>query len=303
MTGQNPITDREVTTILRHVRRGEFLRPREVKPEIPLPLEAICLKAMAYRPEDRFASPQVLAHDLELWLADEPVSAWPEPPWLKLRRWVNRNRTLVSSTAAALLVALVTGAYLAHEFNLSKARRQIEANARVNALSTAEVRSVPQIVEQLGVDRSLVRERLNSLLSDRSRSASRIGAALALLPDDPSQAQFLVDHLMKTEATPEELLVIRDGLRRNNALERFIDPLMASLPSPPGALSNTALRALGVVALARPDWSRWPEFADRLATKLVQVNPFEIAAWQEVFRPVSLELNPPLPDLFGPLPG
>ena len=189
LTGQNPITDREVTTALRHARRGEFLRPREVNPEIPLPLEAICLKAMAHRAEDRFDSPRLLAHDLELWLAGEPVSAWPEPLWLKLRRWVIRNRTLVSSAAAALLVALVTGGYLAFEFNMRRARRQIEANARVDSLLTAEVRSVPQIVERLGADRSLVRERLHSLVRDRATSAGRIGAALALLPDDRSQAQ------------------------------------------------------------------------------------------------------------------
>src|SRR6202034_1269079 len=98
LTGKNPITDREVTTALRLARRGEFRRPREVNPAIPLPLEAICLKAMAYRADDRFESPQMLADDLELWLAGEPVLAWPEPPWLKLRRWVFRNRTLVSST-------------------------------------------------------------------------------------------------------------------------------------------------------------------------------------------------------------
>ena len=42
-------------------------------------LEAICLKAMALRPEDRYASPVRLADDIEHWLADEPVSAWREP--------------------------------------------------------------------------------------------------------------------------------------------------------------------------------------------------------------------------------
>ncbi len=43
---------------------------------------------------------------------------------------------------------------------MRRARRQIEANARVDSLLTAEVRSVPQIVERLGADRSLVRKRL-----------------------------------------------------------------------------------------------------------------------------------------------
>jgi len=299
LTGQNPITDREVTTALRHARRGDFLRPLEVNPEIPIPLEAICLKAMAYRADDRFDSPQTLAHDLELWLAGEPVSGWPEPPWLKLRRWVIRNRTLVSSAAAALLVALVTGGYLAFEFNMRRARRQIEANARVDSLLTAEVRAVPQIVEQLGADRSLVRKRLHSLVRDRATTVGRIGAAISLLPDDRSQAQSLVDRLTKPEATPEELLVIRDGLLRNKALEPFIEPLIAGLPPARERLSDAAIRALGVLALAQPGWSRWPEFADRVAAKLVQVDPFEIAAWRDVFQPVSTVLNQPLRAIYS----
>jgi formylglycine-generating enzyme required for sulfatase activity/tRNA A-37 threonylcarbamoyl transferase component Bud32 len=299
LTGQNPISEREITTALRHARRGEFRRPREVDPEIPPALEAICLKAMAQRAEDRFDSPRMLADDLELWLAGEPVSAWPEPARLKLRRWVVRNRTLVSSAAAALLVALVTGGYLAFEFNVTRARRQIEANAQVDSLLTAEVRSVPQIVERLGADRSLVRTRLQSLLRDPAASASRIGPALALLPEDPSQAQVLVDRLTNPEATPGELLVVCDGLMRNKALDPFIEPLTAGLPPAPDPLSDAALRALGSVALARPGWSRWPEFADRLAAKLVQVNPFEIAAWREVFQRVSTILDQPLRRIYS----
>ena len=94
--------------------------------------------------------PGALADDIEHWLADEPVSAWPEPVRLKLRRWVNRNRTLVSSAAAAILVAATTGGYLAYEDQMGRVRRQVEADARVDALSTAEVRALQQIVDQLG---------------------------------------------------------------------------------------------------------------------------------------------------------
>jgi serine/threonine protein kinase/formylglycine-generating enzyme required for sulfatase activity len=299
LTGQNPITDREVSTAIHHARRGEFRRPRDVNAAIPPPLEAICLKAMAHRPQDRFESPRMLAHDLELWLAGEPVSAWPEPRWVKLRRWVIRNRTLVSSATAALLVALVAGAYLAFDFNLTRARRQIEADARVDSLLTAEMRSVPQVVERLGGDRSLVRDRLYALVKGSVSSPGRIGAALALLLDDRSQASHLVDDATKPEATPEELLVIRDGLLRNQALDAFIDPLIAGLPPAHERLSAAAIRALGLLAAARRDWKRWPEFADRLATRLVQVNPFEIAPWREVFQPVSAVLTQPLHGIYS----
>ena len=52
-----------------------FRSPREANSEVPVLLEAICLKAMATRPEDRYRSPRDLAEDIEHWLADEPISA------------------------------------------------------------------------------------------------------------------------------------------------------------------------------------------------------------------------------------
>ena len=48
-------------------------------PAVPRPLDAICRKAMALRPDDRYASALDLAADVERWLADEPVSAEREP--------------------------------------------------------------------------------------------------------------------------------------------------------------------------------------------------------------------------------
>ena len=48
-------------------------------PSLDKALEAVCLKAMATRPEDRYPTPRDLADDLERWMADEPVTAWREP--------------------------------------------------------------------------------------------------------------------------------------------------------------------------------------------------------------------------------
>ena len=44
----------------------------------PLALEAICLRAMALKPEDRYASAGELAEDLERWLAGEAISTTAE---------------------------------------------------------------------------------------------------------------------------------------------------------------------------------------------------------------------------------
>jgi serine/threonine-protein kinase len=106
LTGQGPFEDRDVETVLWKVMRGEFPRPREVNPRADRALEAVCLKAMALRPEDRHASARDLADDVERWLADEPVSAWREPIPRRVGRWTRRHRTAVVASAAAGLMAL-----------------------------------------------------------------------------------------------------------------------------------------------------------------------------------------------------
>jgi tetratricopeptide (TPR) repeat protein/tRNA A-37 threonylcarbamoyl transferase component Bud32 len=109
MTGRAPFTRDEMGAVLAKVQRGEFPPPRQVKGNVPPALEAVCLKAMALRPQERYASPQALADDLEHWLADEPVTAYREPWTVRLGRWRRRHRGLVAGVAAAALVALLLG--------------------------------------------------------------------------------------------------------------------------------------------------------------------------------------------------
>ncbi len=112
LTGRPPREETDAALVMAKVQAGDFPRPGQVMPDVDRALEAICLKAMALAPKDRYASPRDLADDLEQWLADKPVSAWPEPWTVKARRWVGGHRTLVTGTAAALLVGLVSLAIL-----------------------------------------------------------------------------------------------------------------------------------------------------------------------------------------------
>jgi len=105
LTGKPPF-EGDVRDILLAVRRGDFRPPRQLDHNIDPALEAICLKAMAHRPEDRYPSCRALADDLDRWLADEPATAWAEPFSRRARRWARRNRSAVTAAAAATLVAL-----------------------------------------------------------------------------------------------------------------------------------------------------------------------------------------------------
>ena len=114
MTGKSPFpTDpsTDPSTLLQKVCAGDFIPPRQENRQIDRPLEAICLKAMSRHPDERYATATSLAADLERYLAGESVSAWQEPWTVRVRRWVGRRRTLVSTLGVALaLTAIATSA-------------------------------------------------------------------------------------------------------------------------------------------------------------------------------------------------
>jgi serine/threonine-protein kinase len=132
LTGASPFPGRDQFEVLSKVQRGEFLRPRQVKAAVPPALEAICLKAMALRQEERYVTATALAADLEHWLADEPVTAYREPWTVRGRRWLRRHRTAVTAAAAALLVALVSLALATARLSTAN-RALLEANQREQA--------------------------------------------------------------------------------------------------------------------------------------------------------------------------
>src|SRR5262249_28579705 len=78
LTGRVPFSGADSQEVLRKVKQEEPPPPRQRCPDVPRPLEAVCLRAMAKDPARRYASAADLAGDLKRWLADEPVSAHRE---------------------------------------------------------------------------------------------------------------------------------------------------------------------------------------------------------------------------------
>jgi serine/threonine protein kinase/Flp pilus assembly protein TadD len=98
---------------LRAVREVAITPPRKHDARLSPALEAVCVKALAADPANRYPTARALGADIERWLADEPVSAWREPPWIRARRWMRRHRTAVSAGAAAAFSVIVFGAGVA----------------------------------------------------------------------------------------------------------------------------------------------------------------------------------------------
>ncbi|WP_339744422.1 protein kinase [uncultured Rubinisphaera sp.] len=143
LTGQAPFVGKQLTELLKKVRRGNFPKPTEIEKDIPKPLEAICLTAMKLNQADRYQSAAQLAEDLERWLADEPVNVWKESFSIRLGRWVKRHRTLFTSvaTSALVLIAALTVGML-----LLNAARNREAAAR--EMAETNFRMAKEAVDQ-----------------------------------------------------------------------------------------------------------------------------------------------------------
>jgi tetratricopeptide (TPR) repeat protein/tRNA A-37 threonylcarbamoyl transferase component Bud32 len=162
LTGQPPFPETKADAVLDRVRHGDFPPPRRINPSVPAALEAVCLKAMALSPQDRYGSPRELAEEIDRWLADEPVKAYPEPWVARMGRWLRRHQAHASAAVAAVLVGLVVGGggwwWYRHEKDLRAARaadeiRQVltrasrlqgEARATRNARSWADALAAVQ---------------------------------------------------------------------------------------------------------------------------------------------------------------
>jgi serine/threonine-protein kinase len=107
LAGRAPFAAPHVLDILMRVVEGEYRPAREVNPSVPAALSAVCQKAMALLPQDRYRSAKELAAEVDRWLADEPVAACREPWPARLGRWARRHRPLVASAAALLVTAVV----------------------------------------------------------------------------------------------------------------------------------------------------------------------------------------------------
>lgn len=119
LTDQPAFVAADVRKVLTDVIKGNFQSPRQVKKDVARGLDAVCSKAMALKPEDRYASAKDLAADIERWLADEPVSALSETAVERAQRWMRRHKTWTQAAAAAIVaIAAVAGTAYMREARL-----------------------------------------------------------------------------------------------------------------------------------------------------------------------------------------
>jgi serine/threonine protein kinase/formylglycine-generating enzyme required for sulfatase activity len=252
-----------------------------------------------------------LAERATIWGAkpeNRYLPTWGE--WLRIRwltdskRWTDTQRSMMRkasrihytwmTSVALLLLGLQLGASYVSDKMFAQYQQQV-ASGLVNSLLNAEIERVPELVRQLRMFRPWADAELKRALTEHPpESKSYRNAAIALLPVDPGQAQYLKGKLLSSE--PADVDVLRRALESHKQ-EITVD-LWQIVEKGAKAGGKEFLPAASSLALYDPESSRWPTVAARLAEKLVSENALRVAVWTELLDPIRMRLLGPLGDIY-----
>jgi WD40 repeat protein/serine/threonine protein kinase len=107
LTLQPAISGHDRQELHRKVAFEEPAAPSRLRKGIPADLETVVLKAMSKEVEGRYPSAQLLAADLERFLADRPILARRPTLAHRVRKWLGRHKALTAGAIGLLLLATV----------------------------------------------------------------------------------------------------------------------------------------------------------------------------------------------------
>jgi serine/threonine-protein kinase len=114
LTGRPPFREATPLDTLIQVLEAEPTPPRRLNPDVPFPLELICLRCLEKDPGDRYASATALAEDLDRYLQGEDVEARALGVVERVRRWSRREPALASRLG--VLAAVIGILQITHHF-------------------------------------------------------------------------------------------------------------------------------------------------------------------------------------------
>jgi serine/threonine-protein kinase len=306
LTGRAPYHSGAAGDRVRQAATLDPPSPRAINPSAPAALDAVCRKAMARDPADRYPSADALAVQIRRHLADEPVDAYREPWPVRAARWGRRHRTAVTAAAAILVTAVIAlavstalvwrerdrtaaqkrlaeAAHLRAEENFGTARAlALDLSARINQIETSQ--SNPRLADlarKSALDRARqLFERFrderpdDAALQVQTASLHRFAANVSRLLGDNPAAESAYAAAVKiweqlADRYPEEP-VHRDNLAETLRDRSMLEKRVGRLPDAAATLDRAMKIAEGLDG-------ELPESSCRRTQGTVEVERAEIA--------------------------
>jgi serine/threonine protein kinase/tetratricopeptide (TPR) repeat protein len=174
LTGRPPFRAATIMDTVLQVRHDDPVPPSRLQPKLPRDLETVCLKCLAKKPEQRYASAAALADDLGRFLNGESVHARPTSGAAKLLKWSRRHPALASVVfLLAVPMPLLLGVMIYLWADARSARKAVEA----------EKAAAVEARDQADRERELAQGYLKNALGSMDKILDRVGdGPLARMP-------------------------------------------------------------------------------------------------------------------------
>jgi serine/threonine protein kinase/WD40 repeat protein len=193
LTGRPPIEKATSQPMLLNLHQnGMIPYPRSIDVNIPKPLDAVCRKALALLPSDRFETADKLKAEIDKWLDDQPLDCFRESPVERFKRWLRRNQT-AAATASSIAVLTVIGLSILFVVT-RRSNRLLEESLRTQKMHASEAESAraTAVLEQQKAEASrsdAIRQRQFSELSREKEQEARLAAhEMRLIAEERSQS-------------------------------------------------------------------------------------------------------------------
>ncbi|QYO67221.1 serine/threonine protein kinase [Leptolyngbya sp. 7M] len=160
--------------------RGEGIRSSR---SLSGDLDNIVLKCLNKEPEQRYASADQLLADVKAYLDGRPVLAHPQSKMYRARKFIRRNRALVTAAAAALLLIFVGSGSAVYQSSIAREQQRL-AESRFQQ----------------------VRKVANALIFDYHDEIAKLEGSIALREKLVSDAVSYLDAIAAEEINDPELI-------------------------------------------------------------------------------------------------
>ena len=241
-------------------------------------LDVLCLTAMHKDPQRRYRSVEALIRDIDHYLNAEPLEARPDSLRYSLRKFVSRNRRSV--TAAAAVLAIITGLVIFFTWRLAAARsRTLAEAARTQRIQqfmlnlfgdqTAGPADSLRVVTLLdrGVEEARILNRepavqaaLYETLGSLYQKLGKLDQADSLLTTalERRRAIYGGDHPEVAESLVE-LGLLRDSQARRDEAERLVREGLEMFRRERPASDPAVARAISALGKVLEDRGRYPQ--------------------------------------------
>ncbi len=241
VAGIRPFDGATPESLLLRIATGRFPPPSVRAPEaqVPTELEAVVLRSMATRPEDRYPTVDALREDLEAFLEGRMLATVAYSPRERLVRWIRRHRRLLASAVGVVAASLLLGWGLSR---LGASRERARLEARLD-------RRESLLDEPVGVlasaEQALTQGRPEAALADLDGFDRRFGAVLEEIRGDDALAEGRPDAVALARELPG-----RVSGTVHRALEEWSARELEGLPPADGPADEPA------AARAEAAWTR-----------------------------------------------